>query len=78
MEKLKQLLEIFIKIKEVVLVISAIIVVILNLFLSSKLAPLVEADRNTDYRIRALEENKADNSKRLERIEDKIDRLIER
>ena len=68
MDNIKKILDILSKIKELVLVVSAVTVAILGVILTYKLAPFVEADRNAEFRINAVET-------RADRLEENMEKL---
>ena len=68
MDNIKKILDILSKIKELVLVVSAVTVAILGVILTYKLAPFVEADRNAEFRITAVET-------RADRLEENLEKL---
>lgn len=57
MQKIKAIIDVVLKIKDLLLIVSALIMVVLNFLFSYKLAPLIEADRNADFRIKAVEQS---------------------
>ncbi len=63
-------------IKELILVISAVVMVLLNIIFTYKLAPLIETDQIANFRISAVERDFGQFEKRLDNIENKIDQLL--
>lgn len=73
---INNVVDFFLKFKEIAFVISTIIMVALSMFYAYKSAPLIQADRDADFRITALEKDNIRFESNLIRIEGKIDQLL--
>ena len=57
MDKAKQIIDFLLKTKELIFVISVLFMGLVNIWLTRQLLPFVEADRNAEYRIHAVEKD---------------------